>query len=97
MNRIFEECIRESKPQPDFSHSDEYQVALTLHGEIQDPQFLRFLEQVGQERLTTFVTHDFLLLDLVHREQPSPDLCQGGMRSVFVTPHPRHRDRRAPR
>ena len=76
MNRIFEECIRESKPQPDFSHSDEYQVALTLHGEIQDPQFLRFLEQIGQERLATFVTQDFLLLDLVHREQPIPDLLR---------------------
>ncbi|MBK9231672.1 MAG: putative DNA binding domain-containing protein [Anaerolineae bacterium] len=73
MNRIFEECIRESKPQPDFRHSDAYQVALTLRGEIQDPQFLRFLEQVGQERLAAFVTQDFLLLDLVHREQPIPD------------------------
>jgi ATP-dependent DNA helicase RecG len=76
MNRIFEECIRESKPQPDFSQSDEYQVALTLHGEIQDPQFLRFLEQVGQERLTSFITQDFLLLDLVRREQPIPDLLR---------------------
>jgi ATP-dependent DNA helicase RecG len=76
MNRIFEECIRESKPQPDFRESDAYQVALTLHGEIQDPQFLRFLEQVGQERLAAFVTQDFLLLDLVHREQPIPDLLR---------------------
>jgi ATP-dependent DNA helicase RecG len=76
MNRIFEECIRESKPQPDFRGSDEYQVALTLHGEIQDPQFLRFLEQIGQERLTAFVTQDFLLLDLVHREQPIPNLLR---------------------
>lgn len=73
MNRMFEECIRESKPQPDFSGSDAYQVALTFHGEIQDPQFLRFLEQIGQERLATFITQDFLLLDLVHRDQPIPD------------------------
>jgi ATP-dependent DNA helicase RecG len=76
MNRIFEECIRESKPQPDFRESDAYQVALTLRGEIQDPQFLRFLEQVGQERLAAFITQDFLLLDLVHREQPIPDLLR---------------------
>lgn len=72
-------------------------VRRTVHGEIQDLQFLRFREQVGQERLATFVTQDFLLLDLAHREQPIPDLCQRCMRSVFVTPRPRQRDRRAPR
>lgn len=45
---------------------------LTLHGQIQDPQFLRFLEQVGQEQLSTFTTQEFLLLDLAHQEQPVP-------------------------
>jgi len=73
MNRIFKECIRESKPRPDFRDSDDYQVSLTLHGEIQDPQFLRFLEQVGQEQLSVFTTQEFLLLDLVHHDQPIPD------------------------
>ena len=72
MNRIFEECIKESKPQPDFWGTDDYQVSVTLEGEIQDPQFVRFLEQIGRERLATFSTQDFLLLDLVHREQPIP-------------------------
>ena len=76
MNRMFEECIRESKPQPDFSGSDVYQVALTFHGEIQNPQFLRFLEQVGQERLASFITQDFLLLNLVHRDQRIPSLLR---------------------
>jgi len=42
---------------------------LTLHSEIQDPQFLRFLEKIGQERLSTFTAQDFLLLDLIRREQ----------------------------
>ena len=43
-----------------------------MHGEIQDPEFLRFLEEVGRERLATFSTEDFLVVDLVHREQPVP-------------------------
>jgi ATP-dependent DNA helicase RecG len=43
-----------------------------LHGELQDPEFLRFLEEVGRERLATFSTEDFLVVDLVHREQPVP-------------------------
>lgn len=72
MNRMFEECIKESKPRPDFSGTDDYQVSITLEGEIQDPQFLRFLEQIGRMRLATFSTQDFLLLDLVHREQSIP-------------------------
>ena len=70
---IFRECIRQSKPLPDFSHTDAYFVWLTLHGEIQDPEFLRFLEEIGQEHMATFSTDDFLVVDLVHREQPVPD------------------------
>jgi ATP-dependent DNA helicase RecG len=70
---IFRECIRQSKPLPDFSHTHAHSVWLTLHGEIQDPEFLRFLEEIGQERMATFSTDDFLVVDLVHREQPVPD------------------------
>jgi ATP-dependent DNA helicase RecG len=73
MNRMFEECIKESKPRPDFTGTDDYQVALTFRGEIQDPQFLRFLEQVGRDRLADFATQHFLALDLIHREQPITD------------------------
>jgi ATP-dependent DNA helicase RecG len=70
MNRMFEECIKESKPRPDFSRTDEYHVWVTLHGEIGDPQFLRFLEKVGKERLASFTTQDLLVLDLIHSEEP---------------------------
>jgi hypothetical protein len=43
-----------------------------LHGQIQDPEFLRFLEEIGRERLAAFSIEDFLVLDLVHREQRVP-------------------------
>lgn len=39
---------------------------------MQDPLFLRFLEQIGKETLASFTTQDLLALDLVHREQPVP-------------------------
>ena len=70
---IYRECIRNSKPLPDFTHTDDHFVSLTLHGEIQDPEFLRFLEKIGQERMASFNTEDFLVIDLLHREQPVPD------------------------
>lgn len=69
-NRMFEECIRESKPSPDFTGSDEYRVFLTLRGEVQDPRFLEFLQRIGEEKLSLFTTEDLLAVDLIHREQP---------------------------
>jgi ATP-dependent DNA helicase RecG len=69
---IFRECIRQSKPLPDFTHTDAHFVWVTLHGEIQDPEFLRFLEEIGQERTASFGIEDFLVIDRVHREQKVP-------------------------
>ena len=70
---IFRECIQQSKPLPDFSHTDAHTVWLTLNGEIQDPEFLRFLEEIGREQVALFGLYDLLLVDLIHREQPVSD------------------------
>lgn len=71
-DRMFEHSVKESKLPPDFSGTDDYQVSLVLHGEIQDPLFLRFLEQIGKETLSSFNTTDLIVLDLVHREKSIP-------------------------
>lgn len=73
MNRMFEECIKESKAIPSFSGTDDFQVSITVEGEVKDPQFLRFLEAIGRERLASFDTRDFLVLDCIHQERPIPD------------------------
>lgn len=73
INRMFEQSIKQSKPLPDFSGSDDFQVNLVLRGEVQDVAFVRFLERLGAERLASFGTHDFLVLDRVRNEQPVPD------------------------
>ena len=69
VNAMFEESIKESKPRPDFSGTDDYQVFLTLKGEVQDVRFLRFLEQVGRERLLSFTTEDLLILDMLRQQE----------------------------
>lgn len=69
---IYQACIRQSKPLPDFARTSEHSVWVTLHGDIQDPEFLRFFEEIGRERLASFATEDFLVVDLVHRDQPIP-------------------------
>jgi ATP-dependent DNA helicase RecG len=48
-------------------------VRVTLHGEVQDWRFLRFLEKVGRDRLASFTTQDLLVLDLLSREEPVPE------------------------
>lgn len=69
---IYRSCIRQGKRLPDFSRTSGHAVWVTLHGEIQDPEFLRYLEEIGHERMAAFSTEDFLAIDLIHREQRVP-------------------------
>jgi ATP-dependent DNA helicase RecG len=71
-DRMFEKTIREGKPKPDFDGTDEYEVRLTLNGEIQNPQFLRFLEKAALEEQVSFTLDDLLVLDSLQRETPVP-------------------------
>lgn len=71
-DRMFEESIKESKPRPDFTGTDDYQVSLTLKGEVQNPRFLAFLHQATEEGFGPFTTQDLLVLDAVQRDEPVP-------------------------
>jgi ATP-dependent DNA helicase RecG len=82
MNLMFEESIRQGKLRPDFAGTDAYQVVLALHGQVQDHRFVRFLEQVGRETRASFDVHDFMLLDLVHREETVPPNLQPRLRRL---------------
>jgi ATP-dependent DNA helicase RecG len=72
MNLIFEDAITSAKqlPTPDASP---YQFKLTLHGVVQDPAFLAYLERVGQEKMRLYDTAHLLVLDSVRREVALPD------------------------
>lgn len=80
---MFKETICQGKSLPNFSYTDETQVFLTLPGDIQDAHFLRFLEKVGQERLKEFSIEDFLILDLVHREESIPVKWQPNVKRLL--------------
>jgi len=71
-NRMFEESIRDSKALPDYSRSDAHEVFLTLHGEMQDPAFILFLNKLETERGAPFSSHEYLVFDLVRRGEPIP-------------------------
>ena len=42
---MFERSIRDGKLRPDFSGTDDYEVFLTLHGEVRDPMILGLLRE----------------------------------------------------
>jgi ATP-dependent DNA helicase RecG len=71
-NRMFEESICDSKPLPDYSRSDAFEVSLILYGEVQDPAFILFLKKTEAERGGPFSAHEYLVLDLVRRGEPIP-------------------------
>lgn len=72
MNLIYEELIKQSKPTPDFSRTDQYQVGITLHGTVEDPAFIRFVEKVSKETTTSFGTHDWMIFTQVARGEKIP-------------------------
>lgn len=81
-NRMYEETIKESKPPPDFSDSDAYQVSLTLRAEIEDPHFLNYLHRINQRTVEPLHTDDLLVLDFLRRGQPVPDELRGRFASL---------------
>lgn len=73
MNRIFASCIRETKQAPDFSNTDADHFWITLHGRIRQPEFLRVLEKIGQDRLLSFSADDFIALQMIYDGRPVPE------------------------
>lgn len=83
MNLMFEESIRQGKLRPEFTGTDAYQVVLTLHGQVRDPRFIRFFEDVNRQLQVSFDVHDFLLIDLIHSEEPVPDPLRARLRRLI--------------
>jgi ATP-dependent DNA helicase RecG len=67
---MFVESIRQGKQEPDFSRSDPHEVCLRLNGEVSEPLFLRFLEEVSRSQKRAFSTLDLLVLERIARELP---------------------------
>ena len=73
MNLMFERAIRQSKALPSFEGTSDHEIRLTLSGPITSPAFLHYLENLGEQKLRSFSTYDFLALDCIRREQRLPE------------------------
>jgi len=66
---MYQLSIRDSKPKPDYSGSDDFLVCLRLNGKVLNKQFARFLLQCPVESLESLSTEQWLILDAVSREE----------------------------
>ena len=82
MDLMFRHSIRQGKALPDPYRSDAHRVVLRLAGEVGDPRFLRFLEQIGDEQLRHFSTDDFLVVDLIHRDEKPPNQLKDRVKAL---------------
>ena len=60
----------EAKELPDFTGTDNNFVSLTLNGLIIDKKMLSVIKKIGEERLESFSTSDFLIVNALYHENP---------------------------
>ena len=73
MNIMFETSIKEAKQLPDFTGTDDSFVSLTLNGLVLDKKMLSLINKIGNERLDTLSTADFLAIDALYYERALTD------------------------
>ncbi|MDP3148223.1 MAG: ATP-binding protein [Ignavibacteria bacterium] len=66
-DEMFRKLIEESKPLPDYSRSDNFNVILKINGEIQDKNFIQFIQRLYKERNPELSIEQLLTLDEIRR------------------------------
>ena len=84
-SRLVERAIRQSKALPSFAGTAAHEVRLTLEGTVRDPSFVRYLERLGEERLATFSTHDFLTLAAIATDASLTDALRERLPGLLET------------
>ncbi len=82
-NLMFESAIRQGKPLPSYVGTSGHEVRLTLEGTFANPGFVRFIERLGEEKLRTLSTYDFLALNAIQHEQVLPEPLKARLPGLF--------------
>ena len=70
MNLMFEMSVREAKPLPDFTGTDDYYVDLTLNGVIIDKAMISVIKRIIEKSEGALSTEDLLVIDALYHERP---------------------------
>jgi len=73
MNLIYELSIKEAKSLPNFKGTDDNFVCITLNGLVLDKKMLTLINKIGNERLESLSTGDFLVINTLFHEQKLPE------------------------
>ncbi len=73
MDLMFTSAVRYSQRLPSFDGTDESTVWVTLHGKVEDGEFVRFLRGLGDDTINQLGTDEFLVLDRVRRDERLDD------------------------
>ena len=90
MNLIYEISIMEAKDLPDFTGTDDSFVNLTLNGLIIDKKMLSVIKKIGEDRLESFSTSDFLIVNALYHENPVSEYLRPRLKrltEIGVTEH----------
>ena len=85
LNILFETSVRDAKPLPDFTGTDNNFVFLTLNGLILDKRMLSLINRIGNERLERLTTADFLTINALFHEDPLSDDMKGCLKHLTET------------
>ena len=73
MNLMVELSVKEAKALPDFGGTDDHFVKLTLNGIILDKRMLSVIGQIGNERMESLATADFLVINALYHDMVVPE------------------------
>ena len=73
MNLMYELSVQEAKPLPDFTGTDDYFVSVTLSGLIIDKAMLSVINRIGEDRMESLSTDDFLAIDAIYHGKELTD------------------------
>jgi ATP-dependent DNA helicase RecG len=82
VDKMYYNCLIESKPLPDYSNTDSYQVELRLKTEIIDKNFYLFLREIQRNRSEKLNVFDLLTLDKI-RQGVSTGLMEDSVRKLY--------------
>ena len=82
MNLMYELSVQEAKPLPDFTGTDDYFVSVTLNGLIIDKAMLSVINRIGDERMESLSTNDFLAIDALYHQKPLTDKVRSRLKRL---------------
>lgn len=67
---MFRNSILEGKNEPDYTGTDEHHVSVRLSGEVENPRFIAFVEEVNAELGSAVRVEDLIIASRAYRERP---------------------------